>query len=223
MRIETLSDLVFGLALSIGSIALVQHIPQAPADLVNDVTTFGFSFLVIVGIWLGYSRIVSVLPVETSGALFLNLALLFCVALEPFLYYVLQTAPVGFLEFSSEAYGLDTGAMMGLLSGMMYLVVRQEAHADVHRLHANVVKRFRMSMIAQGIGAALFLASVSDIFWIKVPVEGYLRFLMWYFALAIFLASRVLEEGREMRLVGPDWQPPKSCDDSCAGPEPAYP
>ncbi len=49
-RIETLSDLVFGLALSIGSIALVQHIPQAPADLTTDIVQFGFSFLIIVAI-----------------------------------------------------------------------------------------------------------------------------------------------------------------------------
>ena len=58
-RIEGLSDLVFGLALSIGSIALIQHIPQAPTALINDVLNFGFSFLIIAVIWLSYTRIVS--------------------------------------------------------------------------------------------------------------------------------------------------------------------
>src|SRR5215471_6222373 len=102
VRIETISDLVFGLALSIGSIALVQRIPQTPGDMVGDVAEFGISFLIVVGIWLGYTRIISVLPIETPGTLLLNLVLLFCVALEPFLYYVLfQTSSNDFLDFSS--------------------------------------------------------------------------------------------------------------------------
>lgn len=129
VRIETLSDLVFGLALSIGSIALVQHIPLSSAELTTDIVQFGFSFLIIVGIWLGYTRIIGILPVETQGTVFLNLALLFCVALEPFLYYVLfQTSDPVFLDFVSSAFALDTGAMMGILSSMMYMVIRQEEH-----------------------------------------------------------------------------------------------
>jgi uncharacterized membrane protein len=85
-RIESLSDLVFGIALSIGSIAPIEHIPQAPSDLVSDVTEFVFSFLIFVVIWLSFTRIVTVFSAESTSALFLNLALLFCVALEPFLY-----------------------------------------------------------------------------------------------------------------------------------------
>ena len=191
VRIETLSDLIFGLALSIGSIALVQHIPQAPADLYSDVVEFGFSFLIIVGVWLGYTRIVSVLPAESSGTIFLNLALLFCVALEPFLYYVLFQATVpAFVDFASAAYALDTGAMMGLLSGMMYLVVRQEGHAEVQKLDARSLRTFKVSMVAQGICAALFLVSASDFFWIPVPGVSYLRFLLWYVALGVFFTTR---------------------------------
>jgi hypothetical protein len=63
LRIETLSDLVFGLALSIGSITLIEHIPVDAAHLINDVELFAFSFLIVVGIWLGYTRIIAVLPV----------------------------------------------------------------------------------------------------------------------------------------------------------------
>ena len=198
LRIETLSDLVFGLALSIGAISLIQHIPQAPADLIQDVTQFGFSFLIIVGIWLGYTRILSVLSVETSGTLLLNLALLFCVAVEPFLYYVFQfqaqTIPISspFLDFSSAAFALDTGAMMGLLAGMTYLVVRQENRGEVRRLRATMVRKFRFSMISGAVGAAVFMASASEIFWIQVPNLGYLRFFLWYIAMGIFFASRLL-------------------------------
>ena len=191
IRIETLSDLVFGLALSIGSIALVQHIPQSSADLTTDIVQFGFSFLIIVGIWLGYTRIIGILPVETQGTVFLNLALLFCVALEPFLYYVLfSTSDPTFLDFASSAFALDTGAMMALLSSMMYLVVRQEEHGGVRRLRPIGLRNFKVSMVSQIVGAAIFLASTLEVFWVQVPNLGYLRFLLWYVALGTFFASR---------------------------------
>jgi len=200
VRIETLSDLVFGLALSLGSIALVQHIPQTSTDLTVDIVEFGFSFLIIVGIWLGYTRIVGILPVETSVTLVLNLALLFCVALEPFLYYILfQTSDPVFLDFSSAAFALDIGAMMVLLSSMMFMVLREERLGVAHRLRASAVRNFKISMISQMIGAAIFLASISGVFWVQIPGLGYLRFLMWYAALGTFFASRAFarkgEEG----------------------------
>jgi len=200
VRIETLSDLVFGLALSLGSIALVQHIPQTSTDLTVDIVEFGFSFLIIVGIWLGYTRIVGILPVETSVTLVLNLALLFCVALEPFLYYILfQTSDPVFLDFSSAAFALDIGAMMVLLSSMMFMALREERLGVAHRLRASAVRNFKISMISQMIGAAIFLASISGVFWVQIPGLGYLRFLMWYAALGTFFASRAFarkgEEG----------------------------
>jgi uncharacterized membrane protein len=191
VRIEALSDLVFGLALSLGSIVLVQRLPQSSADLMGDVFQFGFSFLIIVGIWLGYTRIIGILPVETSVTLVLNLGLLFCVALEPFLLYTqFQTSDLAFQDFSTAAFALDTGAMMGLLSGMMLMVLREERLSVAHRLRPSAVRNFRISMIAQAIGAALFLVSVSDVFWVEVPGLGNLRFLLWYGALGTFFASR---------------------------------
>ena len=191
VRIEALSDLVFGLALSLGSIVLVQRLPQSSADLEGDIFLFGFSFLIIVGIWLGYTRIIGILPVETSVTLILNLVLLFCVALEPFLLYTqFRTIDPAFLDFSTAAFALDTGAMMGLLSGMMLILLREEKLGVAHRLRASAVRSFKISMIAQAIGAALFLVSVSDVFWIQIPGLGYLRFILWYAALGTFFASR---------------------------------
>jgi len=150
--------------------------------------------VIIVGIWLGYTRVLSVLSVETSTTLLLNLALLFCVAIEPFLFYVVfQTSDLAFLDVSSSAFALDTGTMMTLLSTMMYLVVRQETRGTAHRLHPAVLKNFKVSMIGQAIGAAIFLASVSDLFWIQVGGGGfYLRFLLWYVAMVPFFTSRAL-------------------------------
>jgi uncharacterized membrane protein len=95
-RIEGLSDIVFGLALSIGSLARISNLPPTPEDLGADIALFVFSFMLVVISWFLYTRIMSVLPVEVRGALVLNVVLLLCVALEPYTLYVFfssQTIP----------------------------------------------------------------------------------------------------------------------------------
>ncbi len=64
VRIEGLSDIVFGLALSIGSLVLIGNLPQTPEALGTDIAVFVFSFMLVVVSWFLYSRMMSVLPVE---------------------------------------------------------------------------------------------------------------------------------------------------------------
>jgi hypothetical protein len=57
----------------------------------------------------------------------LNLILLFFVALEPYLFYVLQSdssKDLIFLYWASVGYALDVGGMLVVLASMMYLIVR---------------------------------------------------------------------------------------------------
>ncbi|MFI5420984.1 MAG: hypothetical protein ACHQ1H_08460, partial [Nitrososphaerales archaeon] len=83
--------MVFGLALSIGSLFLILNVTADVDAILVNILLFGFGFVIIVMIWLGYSRIMSVLPIEVPSALFLNIVLLFCVAIEPYLLYELFT------------------------------------------------------------------------------------------------------------------------------------
>lgn len=69
IRVESLSDLVFGLALSIGSLELLARTPSSPKDLATSVGLFAFSFLIVIATWFGCSRIMAVIPKETGGAL----------------------------------------------------------------------------------------------------------------------------------------------------------
>jgi len=66
--------LFFGLALSIGSVFLIGRVPQTDQDLAANILLFGFSFLILVMTWVGYSRTMAVLPVEVPLALLLNLS-----------------------------------------------------------------------------------------------------------------------------------------------------
>jgi uncharacterized membrane protein len=135
---------------------------------------------------------VSGLDVETSLTLYLNLALLFCVVLEPFLFYVLETTTAGLLEYSTSVFGLDIGMMQVLLAGMTYLVIRQEKRSKAGKSRANHLKMSKISMSARIVAAALFLISVSNVFWDSVPIIGNLRFLIWGIAVAVIVLTRAI-------------------------------
>ena len=110
-RIQGLSDLIFGLALSIGAIQFVGNLPSALQGLNLDLIEFGFSFLILINVWNRYTTTMSVMPVETPALVRLNMVLLFLVAIEPFLLDVMFVQ--GFSRdvgvTASVYYGLDTG------------------------------------------------------------------------------------------------------------------
>ena len=85
-RIQTLSDLIFGLALSIGAIALLSQKPTDLFELGSLLLSFGFSFLILASIWLRYTRIMSALPLQTGRMIGANMLLLFLVSVEPYLF-----------------------------------------------------------------------------------------------------------------------------------------
>jgi len=195
IRIESLSDLVFGVALSIGSLILVGRVPLSGQDLAVNVLLFGFGFIIVVMVWLGYSRSMAVLPVEVPFALITNIALLFFVALEPYLFYVLQTVQSASLANSASiAYALDVGGMFFMQAVLAQLVVREEKNAQ-HRqrpLHPVVLARFRRVAKADAIIGIMFAASALPIFWVDTPI-GFLRFYLWssgFFVLIPIYMSR---------------------------------
>jgi hypothetical protein len=192
IRIETLSDLVFGLALSIGSLFLIDKTPQSGQDLVVYVGEFGFGFLIVVMTWLGYSRTMAALPEEAPFALPANLALLFVVILEPYLFFVLDSSPTADMaNWASVAYGLDLGGLFFLQAGLAYVVVNEakKGAAARRRLHPAVVARFRRWMKLEVVAGLIFAVSTLPVFWVAVP-GGQLRFDVWFLSLALFLGAR---------------------------------
>jgi hypothetical protein len=183
VRIESLSDLVFGLALSIGSIILVGSAPPTSgAGIAYNVLIFGFSFAIIVLTWLGYSRTTAVLPEDVPYAVVTNLGLLFVVAIEPYLFYVLVNATTAeFADAASVAYALDVGGMFLSQAALAYLVVRHEKTANGSSskpLHPVTLKRFRLVVLTNSIVGIIFVLSALPIFWVSTPI-GYIRFDLW--------------------------------------------
>jgi len=130
-RIESLSDLIFGLALSIGAFALVSNPTTTDQGYYKDVVTFGFNFLVLITVWIRYTRIMSTLPVETATTMLLNVVLLFTVSLEPYIFNILRSAnalsapTISLFETASSSYGVDLGAMMFIM-GVFTLALADE-------------------------------------------------------------------------------------------------
>jgi hypothetical protein len=191
VRIESLSDLVFGLALSFGSLILIGSQPQNGLDLLNNVFIFGFSFMIVVMTWLGYSRTIAVLPSEVPNALALNLGLLFCVALEPYLFYLLASTKImALVDPASIAYAIDAGLMFLFLAGLAYIVVNQQKRSpEEKRLHPQLIVRLTRLMRIQAIVGGIYIASALPIFWISTPV-GPLRFLLFFAPILIVAAYR---------------------------------
>ena len=180
IRVESLSDLVFGLALSIGSLELLARTPQTPTELATSVGLFAFSFLIVIAIWLGYSRIMAVMPQGTGGTLSLNMFLLFCVVLEPYLFFVLESGSgdFSFLGWTSFGYALDVGAMFLILAGLIRIILRKIDRKEL-RLHSVLLERFRLVMYIYIFVGGAYLVSALPFFWIDTPV-GPLRFVFWY-------------------------------------------
>jgi uncharacterized membrane protein len=199
---HSFSDIIFGLALSIGALFLTQNKVVTWQDFAWNVLLFGFSFLVIAITWLLFSRTMSALLSEASPVLFLNLILLFCVVLEPYLFYMLMNgATQNLLGFTSVGYALDVGFMFVVLATLTSLVLKQEtinAKEPRPRLHAKTRQNFRYKMIAEYAVGALFLVSAAPIFWVPTPI-GHLRFVLWYSSFLIFLIRAAVNHRKKTK------------------------
>jgi uncharacterized membrane protein len=200
-RIESLSDLVFGLALSIGALALVSNPPVTDRGFYTDIATFGFNFIVLISIWLRYTRIMSALPLETRRTLLLNSVLLFTVALEPFIFNVLHSCNTvnspspPLCEASSSTFGLDLGAMM-LIMAVFTLALADEDNQFVPR---SMVRQFREEAVTWAVSSGLFLISALPVFG-RIDVGGVLasgltlRIVLWLIAISFSWVRSGLKE-----------------------------
>ena len=109
-----------------GALTLVGSVNEiaTTGELLNDIAVFGFSFLILISVWLRYTKIMSVLPLENRWVISLNTALLFTVSIEPFLFNVLQLDNVLSRDSSSQVYAIDLGIMMMILGGFSLVLAK---------------------------------------------------------------------------------------------------
>jgi uncharacterized membrane protein len=192
-RIESLSDLIFGLALSIGAISLISRVPATPARMLIDISEFGFSFLILISVWLGYTHIMSVLPMEDGTTVVLNLVLLFLVSVEPYLFYLNiifeLSAHELLLNSASIMYALDMAGLMLILS----LFTHQLAMEEKGLVPKDLLVRYKRVRNTLFISAALFAITVLPVFWTLRLHDLPIRFYFWVIPLVLSSIMRVSE------------------------------
>jgi len=195
-RIETLADLVFGLSLSIGSIALIANPPKSAGEITTHILAFAYTFFVLITAWLIYTTYMSVLPVETRTVTFLNVALLVLVAIVPYLLNgvevanpVLSPAEVSMIQdYSSTLFALDLGGILLILATFAHVISLEEKKLVAPEL----VTLFRNGRNRMAILAVLTLISIAPEFWDWTLFGIPIRLYLWYPPLISYWVGRAV-------------------------------
>jgi uncharacterized membrane protein len=176
-RIETLSDLIFGLALSIGALTLIGQAPNSFQDLLVSIGYYAFSFLILISVWYGYTQIMSNVRIETRREVELNILLLFLVSIEPFLFNELNFSHIP-AEYVSILYALDLGGLFTIQAFLANSILADKQTQEVILRHYAAVRNADIS------SAAIFFISVLPFFWtFTIPITSKtsipLRLILW--------------------------------------------
>lgn len=171
-RLESLTDLIFGLALSIGAILLATNTITNTSQLINNLFSYGFGFFILVFVWFRYTAIISRIKFSTRSIVFLNLLLLFFVTLEPYLFNIMKSSiSYGLLNTVSSLYAFDMGAIMLILAILTYIVIIQKAISKLNHYIQLVIANIIISIV--------FFISMLPFFWNIVLFGLEARFLIW--------------------------------------------
>jgi uncharacterized membrane protein len=189
-RIQGLSDLVFGLALSIGAIQLVGSLPRDNNALLADILAFAFSFLIIINVWNRYTTTMSVMPVETATLVRLNMLLLFLVVVEPFLFNLMVLLPQGLANVLSpeisQYYALDIAGMNLILAYFTHILTLEEKNL----IPKGMIHRFRVVRNVTLLVSGIFLVSLVPTFWDVFLGSLPLRIVLWISTFPLIWVSR---------------------------------
>ena len=193
-RIQTLSDLIFGLALSIGALSLLGGRPSSLAELAGSLLGFAWAFVILALVWVRYTRIMSVLPIETGTLVSVDLLLLFLVSVEPYLYNLITnsfTLPGASLDsgITTSLYAADMAGIFLVMAYFLHELTKEEKKL----LPGRLLRSYRLMTYGTIATAALFLASILPIFW-SVSVLGIqTRFIAWMGTFVVMVIRRSVE------------------------------
>ncbi len=191
-----MADLIFGLSLSIGAIALIAESPKTPEQIVSHMAAFAFTFLILITAWIIYTTDMSVLPIETKSITFLNVALLLLVAMVPYLLNsvelvnpALSSGDASALrDFSSSLFALDLAGILTILAAFAHVISVEEKKL-VEPALAALFRNGRNRMLLL---AAVMVVSVAPVFW-QVTLFGIpVRIYAWYLPLISYWVGTVV-------------------------------
>jgi len=143
--------------------------------------------------WIRYTRIMSVFPLEERRVVNLNIALLFCVSIEPFLFNLIRNAPTtvtdlrAFADATSTLYALDLGAMFGILGGFTLTLADEERKL----IPKSLIRHYRIEGVSWFVGGLVFGVTALPVFYAaKMPNGDPIRYYAWLIPLVLIWAAR---------------------------------
>ena len=187
------AKMLFGLAIAISAIPLLLRLPVKPFGIVIDIAEFGFSFLILISVWLGYWSIMSALPMENGTIVALNIGLLFLVSIEPYLFYLNITFDLMshevLLNTASSLYALNMTGLMLILALFTHQLAKEE-RGLVPKESLTKFKRVRNTLFVSG---ALFAITILPVFWNTTLLGQPIRFYFWVVPLMLSSITPVFE------------------------------
>ena len=135
------------------------------------------------------------LPHETQATVVVNVALLFAVSVEPFLFWVMASGG-HMLEATSMAYSLDMWSMLLLRATLDHLLLVEQERSHCGGVERDTLARIRRRMWDGAAVGVLFCVSAFPVFWAVVPGNSTLRIDLWYVGLVLILVLPRLASGR---------------------------
>ncbi len=189
-RLETLSDLIYGLSLSIGAISLVITNSQSSnaSDINRNILEFLFVFLILITSWIIYTSDMSVLPIETRLVTLLNVLLLILVAIIPYLFdLVVSLSNASDVQnYSSILFTFDFAGSLFIMAIFAQIIAEEERQL----VDAEMMTRYRRSRNILTLLTIVVLSSLAvpwDWFFLGVRV----RLLIWYAPIVMFWSNRM--------------------------------
>jgi uncharacterized membrane protein len=176
--IEKLTTAVFGFALAVGALSLTKANPETTIDVVGGLVLFILSFIILVVIWWGTIDIMSKIDKGKPETIFLNIVLLFFVAIEPYLLNILNTQ---LFPLSSALYAIDMAFLMLLLAALRQILIKEKKAT----LTVQQLRHFTISRNFQFVYAGLFFLSILPPFLEWTLAGMSVRVLIWFVTLAI--------------------------------------
>lgn len=194
-RLETLSDLIYGLSLSIGAISLVimNNQSSSASDINRNILDFLFVFLILITSWIIYTSDMSVLPIETRFVTFLNIVLLVLVSIFPYLFdQAVSTFNASSVQdYASTLFTGDYAATLLIMAVFAHIIAQEEEHL----VDGEIMIRFRRARNRLSVLTVVVLLSMV-VPWGWALIGIHVRLFVWIIPIVSFWFNRMTRTSR---------------------------
>jgi uncharacterized membrane protein len=188
--LDKLTDTIFAFALAVGALSLTVRNAQTQSEIIAGIFIFGLSFVILIVIWWGHHDLMTHIDANKPKTIFLNIVLLFFVALEPYLLNTLN-ADFALFSFTSTLYAVDMAFLMGISAFLAHILITE----NQGKLSDNQLRSYRLDRNAQTVFAGFFLLSILPQFLTLRFLNMPFRVFLWYATLTFSIITSAKKRG----------------------------